>query len=210
MTDDYPVPRGTRSEGLATHATRAVSAVVVVGFALAVMWVIEIFAYVTDNRILTWGIRAHDVTDLPHVFTAPFLHAGFDHLISNSVPFAITGFLAALRGISKFLIMNVIVMVVGGLGVWFLGPSNGVTVGASILIFGYFGYLAGRGLFERRLIDILIAVVIGVLYGTAIAASIVPNNPQISWQGHLFGLIGGVLAAWTLRRRDATGFSFSL
>jgi membrane associated rhomboid family serine protease len=207
MADDYPVPRVTRSEGLATHATRAVSAVFVVGFALAIMWVLEVFAYVTDNHILTYGIRAHDITDLPHVFTAPFLHASFDHLISNSVPFAILGFLAALRGISKFLIMNVIVMVVGGLGVWFLGPSNGVTVGASILIFGYFGYLAGRGLFERRLTDILIAVVVGVLYGTAIAASVVPNNPQISWQGHLFGLIGGVLAAWTLRRRDVTGFS---
>jgi membrane associated rhomboid family serine protease len=210
MTDDFPAPRATQSEGLATHATRAVSAVVVVGFTLAVMWVLEILAYVTDNRILSWGIQAHDVTDLPHVFTAPFLHASFDHLISNTVPFAILGFLAALRGISKFLTMNVIVMVVGGLGVWFLGPTAGVTVGASILIFGYFGYLVGRGLFERRLVDILIALVVGVLYGTAIAASVVPNNPQISWQGHLFGLIGGVLAAWTLRRRDASGFSFSL
>lgn len=210
MTDDYPVPRPTRSEGLATHATRAVSAVVVVGFTLAIMWVLEIFAYVTDNRILSYGIRAHDVTDLTHVFTAPFLHASFDHLISNTVPFAILGFLAALRGIAKFLGMNGIVMVVGGLGVWFLGPTAGVTVGASILIFGYFGYLVGRGVFERRLVDVLIALVVGVLYGTAIAASVLPNNPQISWQGHLFGLIGGVLAAWTLRRRDASGFSFSL
>jgi membrane associated rhomboid family serine protease len=210
MTDDFPAPRATQSEGLATHATRAVSAVVVVGFTLAAMWVLEIIAYVTDNQILTYGIRAHDVTDLPHVFTAPFLHASFDHLISNTVPFAILGFLAALRGISKFLTMNVIVIVVGGLGVWFLGPTAGVTVGASILIFGYFGYLVGRGLFERRLVDILIALVVGVLYGTAIAASVLPNNPQISWQGHLFGLIGGVLAAWTLRRRDASGFSFSL
>ncbi|HEX6473347.1 MAG TPA: rhomboid family intramembrane serine protease [Streptosporangiaceae bacterium] len=207
MSGDFPVPRATRREGLATHATRAASAVVVVGFALAVMWVLEVIAYVTDNHILTWGIRAHDVTDLPHVFTAPFLHASFDHLISNTVPFAILGFLAALRGLGKFLVMNLIVMVIGGLGVWFLGPANGVTVGASILIFGYFGYLAGRGVFERRLVDILIAVVVGVLYGTAIAASVVPNNPQISWQGHLFGLIGGVLAAWNLRRRDAKGFS---
>jgi membrane associated rhomboid family serine protease len=210
MTDDFPAPRATQSEGLATHATRAVSAVVVVGFALAVMWVLEILAYVTDNRILSYGIQAHDVTDLPHIFSAPFLHASFDHLISNTVPFAILGFLAALRGISKFLTMNLIVIVVGGLGVWFLGPTGGVTVGASILIFGYFGYLVGRGLFERRLVDVLIALVVGVLYGTAIAASVLPNNPQISWQGHLFGLIGGVLAAWTLRRRDASGFSFSL
>jgi membrane associated rhomboid family serine protease len=209
MPDDFPIPRQTQSEGLATHATRAVSAIVVVGFALAIMWALEVLAFVTNNQILTYGIRAHDVSDLPHVFTAPFLHASFDHLIANTVPFAVLGFLAALRGISKFLVMNVIVMVVGGLGVWFLGPSNGVTIGASILVFGYFGYLVGRGVFERRLLDVIIAVVVGVLYGTAIAASVLPNNPQISWQGHLFGLIGGVLAAWTLRRRDAKGFTFA-
>ncbi len=208
MTDDFPARRTTQSEGLATHATRAVSAVVIVGFTLAVMWVLEIFAYVTEHRfVVTYGIEAHDVSDLSHIFTAPFLHAGFDHLISNTVPFAILGFLAALRGTAKFLGMNVIVMIVGGLGVWFLGPPNGVTIGASILVFGYFGYLAGRGLFERRLVDLVIAIVVGVLYGTAIAASVLPNNPQISWQGHLFGLIGGVLAAWTLRRRDAGGFT---
>lgn len=207
MSDDFPTPRATRSEGLATHATRAVSAVVVVGFALAAMWVLAIIAYLTDNQILRYGIQAHDVGDLPHVFTAPFLHANFNHLFSNTVPFAILGFLSALRGMSKFLAMNVIVMIVGGLGVWFLGPPSAVTIGASILVFGYFGYLVGRGLFERRVVDIVIAIVVGVLYGTAIAASVLPNNPQISWQGHLFGLIGGVLAAWILRRRNAKGFS---
>jgi membrane associated rhomboid family serine protease len=200
MTPDPLVPKATSSEGLATHATRAVSAIFVVGLMLAGMWVLEIFAYVTDNRILTFGIRAHDVGDIPHVFSAPFLHASFDHLIANTVPFAILGFLAALRGMSKFLLMNVIVMVVGGLGVWFLAPENSVTVGASILIFGYFGYLIGRGIFERRLLDIGIAVIVGALF-YSILVGVLPNNPQISWQGHLFGLIGGVLASWTLRRR---------
>ena len=207
MTDDFPTPRAKPAEGLVRHATRAVSAVFVVGFVLAAMWVLEIFHYVLGDQILEYGIQAHDVSDLPHVFTAPFLHANFNHLIANTVPFAILGFLSALRGMAKFLAMNVIVMIVGGLGVWFLGPPNGVTIGASILVFGYFGYLAGRGLFERRLVDLVIAIVVGVLYGTAIAASVLPNNPQISWQGHLFGLIGGVLAAWTLRRRDAGGFT---
>jgi membrane associated rhomboid family serine protease len=207
MADDFPTRRSTPSEGLATHATRAVSAVFVVGFALVAMWVLEIFHYVIGNSILAYGIQAHDPSDLPHVFTAPFLHANFNHLLANTVPFAVLGFLSALRGMAKFLGMNVIVMIVGGLGVWFLGPSNGVTIGASILVFGYFGYLVGRGLFERRLLDIVIAIVVGVLYGTAIAASVLPNNPQISWQGHLFGLIGGVIAAWTLRRRNARGFT---
>jgi membrane associated rhomboid family serine protease len=203
MNPDPLVPRRTSSEGLATHATRAVSAVFVVGLLLAGMWLLEVFAYLTDNRILTYGIQAHDVNDIPHVFTAPFLHANWDHLFANTVPFAILGFLAALRGLSKFLVMNVVVMVVGGLGVWFLAPEGSVTIGASILVFGYFGYLIGRGVFERRLFDIVIAVVVGGLFGTAILSGVLPNNPHISWQGHLFGLIGGVLASWTLRRRRA-------
>ncbi len=86
---------------------------------------------------------------------------------------------------------------VGGLGVWFLSSAN--TLGSSILIFGFFGYLVGRGIFERRLLDIGIAVAVVAVYGTMIFG-VIPGDPGISWQGHLFGLIGGVLASWFLRR----------
>jgi membrane associated rhomboid family serine protease len=190
--------------GLADHAARAMSAIALVALMLAGMWALEITDYVmTDdneaNSLDRYGIRAHHVSDLPHIFSAPFLHAGFGHLMANSIPFLVLGFLAAYRGIGKFLLANIIVILIAGAGIWLTGPSDGVTLGASILILGYFGYLLGRGVFERHLPDIGIAVAVAVVYGTMIS-SVLPSNPNISWQGHLFGLFGGLLSAWILRR----------
>ncbi|MCW2912034.1 MAG: Rhomboid family protein [Actinomycetia bacterium] len=202
---DPQVPQSSPAEGLADHAWRAVSAITLVTLMLAGMWALEVTDYVvTDdngaNSLDQYGIRAHHVSDLPHIFSAPFLHAGFGHLTANSIPFLLLGFLAAFRGVGKFLLANLIVILVAGAGVWLTGPSDGVTLGASILIFGYFGYLLGRGVFERHLADIGIAVAVAAVYGTMIFG-VLPSNPSISWQGHLFGLLGGLLSAWTLRRR---------
>lgn len=199
-----PRPPAARNQthGLATHATRAVSAAVLVGFALVAMWVLEVTDYLLGGSLDGYGIRAHDVNDLPDIFSAPFLHGGFPHLMANSIPFLVLGFLTALRGLGRFLGTNLIIIVVGGLGVWLTGPSYAETLGASILIFGYFGCLLGRALFERQVLDLLIGVGVGVVYGTMILG-VLPNQPGISWQGHLFGLLGGVLAAWMLRRRPA-------
>jgi membrane associated rhomboid family serine protease len=202
---DLDLPRSSPTHGLAGHASRAVSAIVLVTLMLTGMWALEVTDYVvTDdsgaNSLDQYGIRAHQVGDLPHIFSAPFLHAGFGHLMANSIPFLVLGFLAAVRGVGKFLLANLIVILVAGIGVWLTGPSNGVTLGASILIFGYFGYLLGRGVFERHLTDIGIAVAVAVVYGTMIFG-VLPNDPTISWQGHLFGLFGGLLSARALRRR---------
>lgn len=197
----YPsVPSGNRSEGLATHGMRAVSGAVIIGFVTAVMWALEIADYVMNGALDSFGVTPHDVGDLPDIFTAPFMHAGFAHLIGNTIPFVILGFLAAARGIAKFLVASLIIIVVGGLGVWFLSSAN--TLGSSILIFGFFGYLLGRGLFERRLLDLGIAIGVVLLYGTMIFG-VLPSDPGISWQGHLFGMLGGVLGSWLLRRDPA-------
>jgi membrane associated rhomboid family serine protease len=203
MSDSLVPPRA-RGEGLTTHATRAVSALAVTLFMLTGMWVLEVADYLADHRLDEYGIRAHEVGDLPQIFSAPFLHADFAHMMANSLPFLVLGFFAAARGLSKFVVMNLLVIVVGGAGVWLTGPSGGETLGASILVFGYFGYLLGRGVFERHVADIAIAVAVVLLYGTMILG-VLPSTPGISWQGHLFGMIGGVLAAWTLRRRLQPG-----
>lgn len=202
MSDPLIPARGSSSDGLTRHAVRATSAVILIGTMLVAMWVLEAADYVLAGRLDQYGIRAHDLGELPQIFSAPFLHGGFGHLMANTVPFVVLGFLAAARGVGKFLVANLLIIAVGGLGVWFLGPPNAETLGASILVFGYFGYLLGRGVFERHLLDITIAIVVVVLYGTMIFG-VLPTNPMISWQGHLFGLLGGVLAAWTLRRRLA-------
>lgn len=190
------------SEGLDAHARRAVSALVITVLMLIGMWVLETIDFLMEGYLDQYGIQARDVVELPQIFTAPFLHGGFPHLIANSVPFLVLGFLAAARGIAKFAVMNLLVILVGGAGVWFVGSSDAQTLGASILVFGYFGYLLGRGIFDRHLADIAIAVVVVALYGTMIFG-VLPSNPSVSWQGHLFGLIGGVLSAWVLRRRTS-------
>lgn len=191
------VPERQRSEGLAKHGVRALSSAVLIGAVTAVMWVLEAFDYTMNGWLDRFGIQPRDVGDLPDIFTAPFMHGGFGHLMANTVPFLILGFIAAARGIAKFLAMSLIVIVVGGLGVWFTSSAN--TLGSSILIFGFFGYLVGRGIFERRLLDIAIAIAVVAFYGTMLFG-VIPGEPGISWQGHLFGLIGGVLGAWFLRR----------
>ncbi|MEU5990591.1 rhomboid family intramembrane serine protease [Spirillospora sp. NPDC047418] len=191
-------PDRQRSDELAKHGVRALSSLILIGSITAVMWVLEAFDYTTNGWLDRFGIQPRDVNDLPDIFTAPFMHAGFGHLMANTLPFLILGFIAAARGIAKFLVASLIIIVVGGLGVWFLSSAN--TLGSSILIFGFFGYLVGRGIFERRLPDIGIAVAVVAVYGTMIFG-IIPGDPGISWQGHLFGLLGGVLASWFLRRR---------
>ncbi|MGP4026414.1 rhomboid family intramembrane serine protease [Actinomadura sp. 3N407] len=191
------VPEQQRSDGLAKLGARALSSAVLIGSVTAVMWVLEAFDYTAGGWLDRFGIQPRDVNDLPDIFTAPFMHGGFGHLMANTVPFLILGFIAAARGIAKFLAVSLIIIVVGGLGVWFTSSAN--TLGSSILIFGFFGYLVGRGIFERRLIDIGIAVAVVAVYGTMLLG-VIPGDPGISWQGHLFGLIGGVLGAWFLRR----------
>lgn len=205
MTDprlsDRARAAGTRAVGeFSVQATRALSAIAVVGLMLAMMWVLELVDYAGNGSLEQYGIRSRDFSDLPDIFSAPFLHANLDHIAANTLPFAILGLVAAVRGVGKFLLMNLIVIVIGGLGVWFFGPSNAETLGASILVFGYFGYIVGRGVFERRLADTVIAVVVALFYWS-ILYGLLPNDQQISWQGHLFGLIGGLVSAYVLRRR---------
>src|SRR5690606_27174188 len=96
------VPERQRSEGLAKHGARALTSAVLVGAVTAVMWVLEAIDYAMNGWLDRFGIQPRDVSDLPDVFTAPFMHGGFGHLMANTVPFLILGFIAAARGIAKF------------------------------------------------------------------------------------------------------------
>jgi membrane associated rhomboid family serine protease len=196
---DLPTTVRSPEGGIVDHASRALGAVFITVALLGVCWVVELANYGGDLT-KQYGIQPHNVHALWHILTAPFLHANLDHIMANSVPLAIFGFLTALRGLGRFIAVSLITIVVSGLGVWFLAASNVVTVGASGLIFGYFGYLLARGFFERRVLDILLGVAIALVYGTMIFG-VLPGQPGISWQAHLFGLIGGVLAARITRSR---------
>jgi membrane associated rhomboid family serine protease len=197
------LPTRSPSDGLAGHASRVVGAFVLTFLLLSVCWGVEVVNYADDGSLSNrYGIQAHNGNALWHIFTAPFLHANLGHIMANSVPLAIFGFLAALRGAARFFAVSVIIIVASGLGVWFLSSPGTVTVGASGLIFGYFGYLLARGFVEHRPFDIVVGLLIALFYGTMIFGAL-PGQPGISWQAHLFGLIGGVLAAWFTRQRSA-------
>lgn len=166
---------------------------------LALIWALQVFNWADGYRLdAHFGILPHSVSRLPDIFTAPFLHFGWAHIEGNTVPLLVLGFLAAYRGIGKFLMVTLIVAVVSGLGVWFFQSGNERTVGASGLIFGYFGYVLLRGFFDRNWIDIGAGILAGALYWTILSVAI-PGTPGVSWIGHLSGLIGGILAAWLLR-----------
>ncbi|KOU18583.1 peptidase S54 [Streptomyces sp. WM6372] len=168
---------------------------------VALLWLIEVVDLVTGHALDAYGIAPRSVDGLSGIPLAPFLHFGFDHVASNSVPLLVLGFVAALSGIRRFLALCAVVVAVDGLGVWLVAGADTVTAGASGLVFGLFGYLLVRGFVERRPLGVLVAVAIAAYWGTAILTGILPTNTTVSWQGHLFGLLTGVASAFLFPRR---------
>jgi len=162
---------------------------------VAIFWLLEILdQFVFRGSLDNFGIMPHQVIGLRGILFAPFLHRDFPHLIANTVPFLILGWLVMLQETSDFFIVTGLTMLVGGLGVWLFAAPGDTHIGASILIFGYLGFLLLRGYFQRNIPSILLSILVFLLYGGTIWG-VLPSRPGISWQGHLFGFLGGVLAA---------------
>lgn len=179
-------------------------ALIVVGSLLAVMWALELLDAVTLNALDSFGIQPRRLSELPNILWAPLLHFGWPHLISNSVPFLVLGVLVYLSGTGRFVWTTLISAIVSGLTAWLLAPPGSITAGASGVIFGYLTYLLVRGIFSRKIGQILISLVVFVLYGSVLLG-VLPGTPGVSWLAHLGGAVGGVIAAWLLhnRSRDA-------
>ena len=170
---------------------------------VALMWVLEVVDVAADHRLDNYGIHPRDVDGLPEIFAAPFLHAGFGHLISNTVPFLAMGAAIALGGLVRVAIVTLIVGVISGAGTWLIAASNSVHLGASGVVFGYATYLVSRGILSRRLSELAVGVVVAAIWGIGLLQGLLPQD-RISWQAHLFGAIGGVVAATVLAgRREA-------
>lgn len=164
------------------------------------MWIAEVVDQAAGERLDQYGIEPRDADGLVGVVAAPFLHAGFGHLAANTVPFLLMGFAIALGGALRVAAVTAIVAAVSGLGTWLVAPSATIHVGASGVVFGYATYLLTRGLFNRNLGEIALGVVVGAVWGGALLAGLEPRE-GISWQGHLFGAVGGVVAARMLSAR---------
>ena len=176
--------------------------ILILGGFVAIMWIVQILnLFLFRNSLLIYGVLPRNPNTLRGILFMPFLHGGFPHLIANTVPFLTLGWFVMLREIRDFWVVTAVTMVVSGLGVWVFG-SPGWHIGASGLVFGYLGYLISRGFFERNLPSILLSIIVGILYG-GIIIGVLPIQAGVSWEGHLFGLIGGGIAAWWLSRRSS-------
>ena len=188
-----PSTRVAREEGLALLAAT-----------VALMWIVQLINSLDSYKLDQDGLYPHNVDRIWGIFTTPFLHASWSHLIGNTIPFVFMGVLIALAGPGRFAAVTLIVIVLGGLGTWLISPAGVPVVGASGVVFGYATFLLTRGFFNHSVIEILSGVVVGAVFGSALLASLVPHG-NVSWQGHLCGGIAGVIAAWLLSRdREAT------
>ncbi|MFJ9412341.1 rhomboid family intramembrane serine protease [Streptomyces sp. NPDC101393] len=172
---------------------------------IALLWLLEAVDTATGNALDSFGIQPREPAELVDIVPAAFLHFGFGHLAANTLPLLLLGLVAALRsGVRRFVGVVALVIVASGLGVWLTAAPHSNTAGASGVVFGLFGYLLVRGFIERKPLDIAIGVIVGAVYGSIIWGAL-PSDSGISWQGHLFGLIGGVLAAFVFRARMPSG-----
>ena len=176
---------------------------------LAIMWIVRVADTVLPGTFNTWGLRSWDLGSAPGLVLGPLLHSGWPHLVANTVPFLLLGCLVALDGTARFWSVTVIIALIGGVGTWAVNAPGTLTIGASVLVFGYFAYTVLR-VFEpgrpHRFAHALIAAGVVALYGATMVSGIVAAGPGISWQAHLFGAIGGAVAALLggrSRRRDA-------
>lgn len=182
-----------------------VAGVAVLGF-VAVLWGLEVVDAAIGNDLDRWGVRPRSDEGLVGILVAPLLHGGWAHLSANTVPVLVLGFLTLATGLLRGLAATGIIWLVGGLGVWLFAGSHSVHVGASGLVFGWIAYLAVRGIVNRSLWEILLGGVVLLLYG-GVLWGVLPGQPGVSWQGHLFGAVGGLAAAVVLgrlRSRDRT------
>ncbi|MBK6871202.1 MAG: rhomboid family intramembrane serine protease [Kineosporiaceae bacterium] len=182
-----------------TSASRR-SGVIAVAVVTAAMWVSEAIDTVLGGALDRFGIVPREISGLDGIAFAPFLHAGFGHLMANTVPFVVLGVTIALAGLARLVAVSAIVVVAGGLGTWLTGAPSTVHIGASGVVFGFAAYLIARGVFARLPMEVAVSAVVLVLWGGAVFNGVLPQE-GISWQGHLFGAVAGVLAAWLLHRR---------
>lgn len=172
------------------------AAILVGGFAM-VLYVIEIIDVLSGESLERAGVEPRSLDGLWGILFAPVLHDDWNHLFANTVPLLVLGFLVLLSGIARGLAATGIIWLVGGFGTWLTGADNSNHIGASVIVFGWLAYLLVRGFFTRSFGQILIGVVVFFVYG-GLLWGVLPSLPYVSWQGHLFGAVGGVLAAWLL------------
>lgn len=190
----------TRTAPASRQPRALVAAEVIAGF-VALLYVIELVDTLMGHRLDGGGVRPREADGLDGIVFAPLLHVGWTHLVANTVPLLVFGFLILLAGVARWLAVTAVVWVVGGTGTWLTGQPHSLHLGASVLAFGWLVYLLLRGVFARDAAQVALGVILLLVYG-GVLWGVLPGQPGISWQGHLFGAVGGAVAAWWFGARD--------
>jgi membrane associated rhomboid family serine protease len=199
MVAPAPTPRRSIARVLPTPLRPAAATMLVF---TALLYLIETVDTVTGGLLERAGSIVPRATyGLDGILFAPVLHGTWAHLLGNTLPFLIFGFLAMAGGIRQFVLVTATIWILGGVGVWLVGGPGEYLVGASGVIFGWLTFLLTRGFFARSARQILLAIVLFAGWG-GVLLGVLPGQPGISWQGHLFGALAGVLAAWMVARAD--------
>ncbi len=188
---DQPTDLGQR---LRMHVT-------ILGTFVAAIWLLELADWIMPGSMDQFGILPRQLVGLRGIVMAPFLHGSFAHVAANTLPFLVLGWFVLLRGIRTFAIVTGMAILIGGLGTWLIAPSTTIHIGASGVVFGFLGYLIFHGYFERSWQSIAWAAVVLLLYG-GMLLGMLPTTAQVSWQMHLFGFLGGGVAAYLLSRQE--------
>ncbi len=200
MTRSQKVARffQTAEDNIGKHAGFLISWVVV-------LWAIEVIDFILPLDLDQWlGLRPRNLSSLlPGLIFAPFLHGSFGHLASNTLSLVVLAWLVIISGWRQFWVTSVVVVLGSGLGTWLFGQANSVHIGASGLVFGYLGFLMSHGILQRSIVWILVAVGVGAVYGSMIWG-VLPMEEGISWEGHLFGFLAGIFAAWAQREKSGS------
>ncbi len=172
-------------------------------FLTAVCWLVFGIDYVLGSGHLTrYGIIPRNISSLPGILYAPFLHASFQHLAANTLPLLILGAIICGRSRLEFALVTLAGMLLGG-GLTWLFARNACHIGASGLVFCYFGYLASLAYFRRTFGTLLLSLVCLLGYG-GMLRGVLPTSTPVSWEGHLAGLAAGVALAWLTSKRRRT------
>ena len=172
-------------------------------FLLAVIWGVEAVNLIMGHGLASWGILPRSISGLIGIPLAPFIHGSLVHAVSNTVPLIVLGGLTLTTGRGRFWEATILIVLLSGALVWVFA-RGAYHIGASGLVFGYFGILLARAVFERSIVSFAIAMITVALYGGLIWG-VLPSRSYISFEAHLFGLIAGVAVAWLERRFGETG-----
>ena len=165
---------------------------------LIIIWMVEVLNIITGRSLITYGILPRSIDGLFGIILHPLIHGSLQHIMSNSIPLIVLGFIVALEGRSNFFKVTLFIVIIGGILLWLFG-RNSIHVGASLLIFGYFGYIIINAFHKKTASTVFAALITIFLYGGLIFG-LIPVNSHISWEGHLFGLVAGIIAARFFKR----------